>query len=263
MRRAELRGKTALVTGASSGIGRECAIRLARDGAKLVLGGRRRQALEETATQIGGARIIEADLTDPAALASFCSKVLDELDSLDILVHNAGVGVLAPAHATEPDHARDLMALNFLAPVEITRQLLPLIPPGGTIVMVSSIAGKLSMPGMGVYASSKHALNAYSNVLRAELEERRVHVLAFCPGYVSTPFFGNLLDGASTKVPAGRGLFALTAEQCADAIRTGILKRKRTLVLPRIGWLLIAAERLCPVLIQGAISRIMRRNSAV
>ncbi len=263
MARTELRGKTALVTGASSGIGRACAIRLARDGAKLVLSGRRRAALEETASMIGGARIIAADLTDPAALASFCSKVLDEVDSLDILVHNAGIGILAPAHATEPGHARDLMALNFLAPVEITRRLLPLIPRSGTIVMVSSIAGKLSMLGTGVYASSKHALNAYANILRAELRERRVHVLAFCPGYVSTPFFSNLVDGASPGVPPGRGPFALTAEQCAEAIRRGILKRKRTLVLPRLGWLLIAAERLCPALIQGALARIMRGNSAV
>jgi short-subunit dehydrogenase len=228
-----------------------------------VLGGRWREALEETADLIGGATIIEADLADPAALASFCSKVLDELDSLDILVHNAGIGVRAPAHATEPDHARDLMALNFLAPVEITRQLLPLIPPSGTIVMVSSIAGKLSLPGTGVYASSKHALNAYANILRVELREKGIHVLAFCPGYVSTPFLRNLLDGPSPKVPPGRGPFALTAEQCAEAVRTGILKRKRTLVLPRLGWLLIAAERLCPALIQGAMSRIMRGNSAL
>lgn len=263
MRKTELRGKIALVTGASSGIGRACAIRLARDGAKLVLSGRRRGALEETANLIGGARIIEADLTDPAALASFCSKVLDELDSLDILVHNAGIGVLAPAHATEPDHARDLMALNFLAPVEITRQLLPLIRSSGTIVLVSSIAGKLSIPGMGVYAASKHALNAYANVLRTELRQRRVYVLAFCPGYVRTPFLSNLLGGPSTKVPTGRGPFALTAEQCAESIRTGILKRKRTLVLPRIGWLLIAAERLCPASIHSAMSRMMRGNSAV
>lgn len=263
MRSTELRGKTALVTGASSGIGRACAIRLAQDGAKLVLCGRRREALAETANLIGGARIIDADLADPAALASFCSRVPDELDALDILVHNAGIGILAPAHATDPDHSRDLMALNFLAPVEITRQLLPLIRPNGTIVMVSSIAGKLSMPGMGVYASSKHALNAYANVLRAELRQRRVHVLAFCPGYVRTPFLSNMLEGASTKVPPGRGPFALTAEQCAEAIRTGILKRKRTLVLPRIGWLLIAAERLCPALIHGAMSRMMRGISAV
>ena len=85
MNRAELRGKTALVTGASSGIGRACAIRLARDGVKLVLGGRRREALEETARLIGGARIIDADLADPAARSSFCARALDELDALDIL----------------------------------------------------------------------------------------------------------------------------------------------------------------------------------
>ena len=260
MGRAELQGKTALVTGASSGIGRACAIRLARDGAKLVLGGRRRAALEETASRIGGAAILDADLADPAALASFCSRARAELDSLDILVHNAGVGALAPAGATRPDHARDLMALNFLAPVEITRQLLPLIRPQGAIVMVSSMAGKLSLPGMGVYAASKHALNAYANVLRAELRERRIQVLVVCPGYVRTPFLGNLLGGAATSPRPGGESFALTAEQCAEAVRTGILKRKRTLVLPRAGWLLVAAERLCPAVMHSAMSRATHRS---
>ena len=261
MHRTELRGKTALVTGASSGIGRACAIRLARDGANLVLGGRRREALEETANLAGGATIIEGDLTDPAALASFCARALEELESLDILVHNAGIGFLAPAFSSNPDHSRTLFALNFLAPVEITRQLLPLLRPGGSIVMVSSIAGKLSLPGMGVYVASKHALNAYANVLRTELRGRQIHVLAFCPGYVRTPFFGNMLEGATNKTPAGRGAFSLTAEQCAEAIRTGILKRKRTVVLPRLGWLMIAMERLFPASTHSVMARVLRWDS--
>ncbi len=260
MRAAELSDKTALVTGASSGIGRACAIRLAREGAQLVLHGRRREALEETARLIGGARIIDADLADPAARSSFCARALEELEALDILVHNAGIGILAPSDSTDPDHARDLLALNLLAPVEITRQLLPLMRPGGSIVMVSSIAGKLSLPGMGVYASSKHALNAYANVLRAELREREIHVLSFCPGYVSTPFMSNMLQGASTRPLPGRGMFALTPDQCAEAIRSGIRKRKRTVVVPRLGWLVIAAERLCPALVHSAMSRKMRRD---
>ena len=263
MHRAELRGKTALVTGASSGIGRACAIRLAQAGAELVLGGRRREALEETASLAGGGRIIEADLTDPAALASFCERALDELESLDMLVHNAGIGILAPAYSSDPDYSRDLLALNFLAPVEITRQLLPLMRPGGSIVLVSSMAGKLSLPGMGVYAASKHALNAYANVLRTELRGRQIHVLAFCPGYVRTPFFGNMLEGATGKTPPGRGMFSLTADQCAEAIRKGILKRKRTVVLPRLGWLMIAAERLFPALTHSVMARLLRRDGGV
>lgn len=260
MRAAKLSDKTALVTGASSGIGRACAIRLARDGAELVLHGRRREALEETARLVGGARIIDADLADPAARSSFCARVLDEVQALDILVHNAGIGILAPSHSTDPDHARNLMALNFLAPVEITRQLVPLMRPGGSIVMVSSIAGKLSLPGMGVYASSKHALNAFANVLRGELREREIHVLSFCPGYVRTPFMGNMLQGASTAPLPGRMRFALTPDQCAEAIHSGIRKRKRTVVLPRLGWLVIAAERLCPALVNSTMSREMRRD---
>ncbi len=259
-RKLQLRGKTVLITGGSSGIGRACAAGCARDGAQLILSGRRRDALEETARQVGGAKIIEADLTDAESVASFCARILADVPTIDVLVHNAGVGIRAPSYATDPERARQLMALNFLAPVEITRRLLPLIPAGGMIVTVSSIAGKLSFPGMAVYASSKHALNAYANILRTELRGRHIHVLSVCPGYVSTPFVGNMLQGASPTALPSRGRFAITAEQCADAIRAGIRKRKRTVVIPRLGWLVIAAERLFPRPLHNLMARSLLRD---
>lgn len=202
--------------------------------------------MEATADRAGNGTIIEADLERPEGLSRFCEQVLDETPAIDVLVHNAGVGIYAPSYATDSESARQLMALNFLAPVEITRRLLPLVPAGGSIVAVSSIAGKVSLPGMAVYCASKHALNAYANILRMETKGRGIHVLSVCPGYVTTPFVRNMLQGASPKALPGRGRFGISAEQCAEAIHRGILKRKRTVVVPRMGWLLVAAERLFP-----------------
>ena len=249
-----------LITGASSGIGRACAERLARDGARLILTGRRREALASTAAACGGALALEADLRNGDALAGLCDRILDEGGGLDVLVHNAGVGVFAPSFATDPKAARDLLSLNFLAPVELTRRLLPAMRPGGTIVMVSSIAGKLSLPGMAVYSASKHALNAYANVLRAETAGRGIHVLSVCPGYVSTPFSGNMLQGSSPKAPPGRDRFGISAEQCAEAVRSGVLRRKRTVVVPRLGWLLVALERLFPATTHAVAARRLTRG---
>ena len=231
-------------------------MRFARDGASLILTGRDRAALEETAAEAGSGTIIEADLERPEDLLRFCDRVLDEAPAIDVLVHNAGVGIYAPSYATDSERALRLMALNFLAPVEITRRLIPLVPAGGSIVAVSSIAGKVSLPGMAVYCASKQALNAYANILRMETDGRGIQVLSVCPGYVKTPFVRNMLQGGSPKALPGRGRFGISAEQCAAAIHRGILKRKRTVVVPRMGWLLVAAERLFP----AATHRLMTRH---
>lgn len=230
-------------------------MRFARDGAELILTGRRREALEETVAVAGGGRIVQADLADAGALGRLCDRILEETSSIDVLVHNAGVGLYAPSFATDPERARRLMALNFLAPVELTRRLLPVVPRGGSIVAVSSIAGKVSLPGMSVYCASKHALNAYADVVRMETRGRGIHVMSVCPGYVSTPFVNNMLQGAAPAALPGRGRFAITAEQCAEAILAGVLRRKRTVVVPKVGWLLVAAERLFAATLHGFMAR--------
>ncbi len=221
----------------------------------MILTGRRRDALEETVKAADCGRVIEADLADSGALGRFCDRIRENTSSLDVLVHNAGVGLYAPSFATAPEAARQLMALNFLAPLELTRRLLPLVPDGGSIVAISSIAGKVSFPGMSVYCASKHALNAYADVLRMEARGRGIHVLSVCPGYVTTAFVNNMLQGASPNALPGRGRFAITAEQCADAILAGVLQRKRTVVVPKAGWLLVAAERLFPATLHRVMAR--------
>lgn len=245
-----------VITGASSGIGRACAIRFAREGARLVLAGRRRDALEETASQAGNGSIVEADLSTPSGQALFSDQLAREAPGIDVLVHNAGVGIRAPSYETEPGLAAQMMSLNLLAPIEITRRLLPALRPGGSIVLVSSIAGKVPVPGLGVYSASKHALNAYADVLRMETALRDVQVLCVCPGFVKTPFLRNMLQGASPAPLPGRGRFAIPPERCAEAILAGVRKRRRTVVVPRLGWALVAAERLFPAAVHAILARV-------
>ena len=202
----------------------------------------------------GEAKTIQADLEEAASIGRFCDQVLEDSTPIDILVHNAGVGIYTPSYATDPQLAHRLMALNFLAPVEITRRLLPAMPNGGSIIAVSSIAGKVPVPGLGVYAASKHALIAYADILRMEVRKRDIHVMSVCPGYVNTPFAGNMLE-SNAEFPRTVRRFALTAERCAEAIHHGLARRKRTIVLPRAAWAMIAAERLFP----GPVHRMLSR----
>lgn len=248
-------GKTVLITGASSGIGRACAARFAQDGASLILTARRRGALEAVAEEVGGASVVEADLANIASLQRFCTRILTETASIDVIVHNAGVGLYAPSYASNPEAVRSLMALNFHAPVEITRRLLPRMASGAAVVTVSSLAGKIPLPGLTVYSASKFALHAFADGLRMEVSELGIHVLNVCPCYVNTPFVRNLIQGTAPPDMPGNRRFSVSPQQCAEAIHAGLRKRKRTIVLPRIGWLVVALGRLFPATLHARMAQ--------
>ena len=257
----QFREKTFLITGASSGIGRACAARFAAEGARLILTSRRRDALEAAAAQAGGAAaVIPADLTDANSAASLCERICADFPRLDGIVHSAGVGLYAPSYDSHPDKARRLLELNFLAPVEITRRLLPQIPDGGAVVTISSVAGKIPLPWLNLYSASKYALNAFSDGLRIELAERRIGVLNVCPCYVETPFQQNVLQGRVPANLAGDRMFKVTAEECAEAVVNGLRNGKRTIVVPRIGWLLVLAARLFPATVHGRMAQYKPRR---
>ena len=258
----KVRRKTVLITGASSGIGRALAIAFAREGARLVLTARSRATLESVARQVAPveAAVIPADLRDPASLASLCEQAIERFQTIDILVNNAGVGLYAPSFQSSPESVGDLMSLNFLAPVELTRRLLPAIPAGGAVINISSIAGKVPLPWLPIYSASKYALNAYSDGLRMELGHAGIHVLCVCPGYVDTPFRKNVLQGEIPEQVAGQKRFMITAEQCAEATLDGLRRRKRTIVTPRIGWVLVVLARLLPGVL---FSQMAKMNAGV
>ena len=244
----QIKGKTVFLTGASSGVGRVCARLLAAEGARLILTARSSDRLESVAREVHPAKVIvlPADLEDPSAISALCEETSRRVSTVDILINNAGVGLYAPSFEAPPELVRRMFALNFLAPVELVRRLKPLIPRGGAIVNISSIAGKVPLPWLSLYSASKFALNAFSDALRMELGASDIHVLSVCPGYVDTPFRDNVLQGAIPDKVAGQRRFMITAEQCAQATLEGLRRRKRTVVTPRISWVLVALARLFP-----------------
>lgn len=189
-------GARALVTGASSGIGREVAKRLAAAGATVALTARRAERLAEAAEACralgaAGAHAIPEDLSDPAAPARLADAATKAMGGVDLLVNDAGFSVPGLSERASPARVASMIQVNLTAPVALTRALLPpmLERRRGWILNVSSMAGILPAPYQSSYAGTKAFLLNWSESLREEVASRGVVVTALCPGVTDTEFF--------------------------------------------------------------------------
>ena len=251
----QIDGKVVLITGASEGIGAACAAEFARAGGRLSLTARSEEGLRRA----GGADslITPGDITSEAVRRQVVERTLERFGAIDILINNAGGGSYAPACTAPMEEVRRLMELNFFALLGLTQLVLPHMRArrSGTIVNLGSIAGKMVLPWMTLYSTSKYAVGALTEGLRMELRGSNVHAMVVCPGYVQTAFQQHATGGQAPESVVRARRFAITAEECAAAIRRGVERQARTVVTPRMGWLLIAAVRLLPGLVQERMAR--------
>ncbi|MFN2433145.1 MAG: SDR family NAD(P)-dependent oxidoreductase [Gemmatimonadota bacterium] len=189
-----LTGKVVLVTGASSGIGEATALRLAREGAAVVLTARRADRLAALVARIhaggGEARAVAGDLLSPELRERVVREALAELGGIDALVNNAGYGERGPVELVPLERVRRNFEVNVFALVALTQLVIPHLRQrgGGRIVNVGSVAGRIALPFSAVYAATKHALEALSDGLRRELEPFGIRVVLVQPGFVATEF---------------------------------------------------------------------------
>jgi NADP-dependent 3-hydroxy acid dehydrogenase YdfG len=191
-----LAGKTAVVTGASSGIGREIARQLGVAGAHVTLGGRTRDAMDEVAREIekagGGARVVTLDVRDVAQLRALVEGAVEATGRLDIMVNNAGVSFPGKIAEADPEEWRTMFDTNLLALLtgsQAAIRAMRACKAQGHIVNISSIAALRR--DSGVYGATKHAVNAISATLRAELEDDTIRVVNVMPGAIATNFARN------------------------------------------------------------------------
>ena len=189
---AELSGKAVAITGASSGIGEATALTLAKAGASVALGARRKDRIDELAARIedegGTAVALEVDVSDEAAARGFVEAAHERFGRLDTLVNNAGVMLLGPVEQADSEDWRTMVNVNLLGLMYCTHAALPIMlgQESGDIVNISSVAGRFARAGNAVYAATKFGVGAFSEGLRNEVTERGVRVTLIEPGFVDT-----------------------------------------------------------------------------
>src|SRR5215208_3015441 len=210
--------RVALVTGASGGIG-EAAARALVGAGFTVYGTSRTAAAGETRD---GVVLLPLDVTDDESVAGVVRGVLERSGRIDVLVNNAGFGVTGAAEESSVEQARSLFETNVFGLMRVTRAVLPVMRTQGSgrIINVSSIVGLIPVPFMALYASSKHALEGYSESLDHEVREQGVRVLLVEPGFTKTAFDANM-----TTADEPLALYAqrreLVDEQLAAAVQAG------------------------------------------
>ena len=259
MAKRRLRDRRALVTGASSGIGRALAIELARQGVDLVLLARRDDRLAEVAREVAAlgrrAVLVAGDVTDPAVRRRALDAARRELGGLDILVNNAGVAAHGRFVEADPGRIRPIFEVNFFAPVELMREAIPLLREGvqPIVVNVGSILGERGAPHKSEYSASKFALHGFSEAVRPELARLGIDILVVAVGPTETEHFDVLLEGTA-ELPWGDPP-RQSADKVARSIVRAIERGRHKIATGWRGRLLVAANRFFP----GIVERIMGR----
>ena len=214
------------ITGASSGIGRATALRVARDGAAVAICARRADRLEAVALDIaragGQALPIVADVTREDDMNMFVAKTVERFGRLDVMMCNAGFGIYGAIDDITPEQMKKLMDINYFGTYYAARAALPVFrrQQRGHLIIVSSVAGKRGVPYMGAYSATKFAQIGMAECLRAELYGSDIHVSVLCP--ISTPTeFSDVMKRESGEVTAALGP-QQTAEEVADAVARAI-----------------------------------------
>ncbi len=257
----ELKNKTVIITGASSGIGKALAYQFASEGANLVLAARQYPLMCEIAQDIENKFSVRAiAVATDVSKEEFCKHLIDEamrlFGRIDVLVNNAGISMRALFEDVEMNVLKELMDINFWGSVYCTKYALPhLLKVKGAIIGISSIAGYKGLPGRTAYSASKFALQGFLESVRIENLNKGLHVLVACPGFTSS----NIRNVARSKDGSIQGESPLneskimSAESVAERIVEALKNKKSELVMTAQGKLTVWLNKFFPRLVDKLV----------
>jgi short-subunit dehydrogenase len=257
----DFKGKVVIITGASSGIGKACAVEFAKRGANLVLAARQYVTLCEITAELEKnhnikALAVQADVSKQEDCEQLIKQAVATFGRIDILINNAGLSMRALFQDVDLLVLKNLMDVNFWGTVYCSKYALSeILKSKGSIIGVSSIAGYRGLPGRTGYSASKFAMNGFMESLRTELLKTGVHVMVACPGFTTSNIRVAALaeDGQShgeTSMDEGK---MMSAEEVAKIMADGIVNRKRTLVIGGQGKLTVWLNKLLPALADNLV----------
>ncbi len=267
MAEQSFKNNVVVLTGASVGIGREMALQLAAQGAKLVLAARNQVQLEELAEacrQRGGeVLVVPTDVSDQEQAKHLIEQAVAAYGRIDTLINNAGVSMWTYFEEVEdPNLMGEIMQVNYMGSVYCTYYALPYLKESkGRLVAISSLAGKNGVPTRSGYAASKHAMVGFFDTLRIELEGTGVSVSTIYPGFVLTEIRKRAYtgDGEPLGYEPVQEKGAMTAEECARLILPAVARRKRELIMTPRGkvgqWIKLIAPGLVDRIARNAIEK--------
>ena len=188
-------GKSVLITGASAGIGKLTAELMARRGWRVAATARHPEPLRAWAQERGIMETLRLDVTDEASIAAAVAAAAERFGGLDVLVNNAGYGVFGPLEGASSEEVEAQLRTNFFGALSVIRHVMPIMrrQGGGTIINVSSVAGRMAAPFMSLYHASKYALEGFSESFRFEASIHGIRVKLIEPGHFKTGFIGRSL----------------------------------------------------------------------
>lgn len=238
---------TVWITGASSGIGAALARSFAKRGAKIVLSGRNKAALEDVARNCGETLLLPFEVTDHAAIAPAVEQAWKWAGGIDVLINNAGISQRALAVDTDFAVYQRIIAVDLLAPIALTQANLPRMAArgSGSIAMMSSIAGKVGVPLRTAYCAAKHGLTGYGDALRAEVAHLGLQVHNIYPGSIRTDVSRNALtaDGSARGVSDKAIDNGIDPDIAAEAMIDAMQRGKREIIVAERGELALGEAR--------------------
>lgn len=250
-----MKNKVVIITGASSGIGRALAKEFAAKGAKLSLGARRTELLEELKQELAGTEILitPTDVSKEDDCKALIDETIKHFGCIDVLINNAGISMRALFEEVDLNVIRQLMDVNFYGTVYCSKYALPyLLKTKGSLVGVISIAGYVGLPGRTGYSASKFAIRGFLDTVRIENMKKGLHVLVAAPGFTASEVRKVALtnDGSQQGETPRNEDKMMSAEECASHIVKAIEKRKRELILTFVeGKLTVFLSKFFPSLI--------------
>ncbi|MBX2960823.1 MAG: SDR family oxidoreductase [Flavobacteriales bacterium] len=259
--------KVVIITGASSGIGKACAEQFGKQGAKLTITGRNEQNLTETAKELKAQGIEVLAVVSDVAVKDDCKRIIDETvktyGKIDVLINNAGISMRALLNDADLSVIEKVMQINFYGTLYCTKFALPyLLKSKGSVVGVSSIAGYVGLPARTGYSASKFAMQGFLDALRTENLKNGLHVMIACPGFTASNIRNTALaaDGNAQGESPREEDKMMTAEEVAEHLYKGVMKRKRTLILTTEGKLAVFLSKFFPAFIEKMVFNKMAKE---